>query len=134
MDAEPTRFMSGLLTAISGRWPGVADDTFVLLERAGGDTYDSAVAVANELATGDGPGTIVVDDLHLASPAPALLTAFIDALPASFRFVAGTRHGPPLSVTKWRLRGELLELGGDDLRFVPGELSEFLASAARRDV
>ena len=54
-DAEPTRFMSCLLSAISTRWPGVADDAFVLLERDGANTYDSAVAVANELATVEAP-------------------------------------------------------------------------------
>jgi ATP/maltotriose-dependent transcriptional regulator MalT len=127
MDAEPTRFMSCLLTAISARWPGVADDAFVLLEREGADTYDSAVAVANELATVDVRGTIVVDDLHLANPAPTILTAFVEALPERFRFVAGTRSDPPLSLARWRVRGELLELRGDDLRFVAEELSEFFA-------
>lgn len=126
MDAEPTRFMSCLLTAISMRWPGVADDAFVLLERQGANTYDSAVAVANELATVGARGTIVVDDLHLADPAPTLLTAFVDALPAGFRFVAGTRSDPPLSLARWRLRGELLELRGGDLRFDPKEMLEFL--------
>jgi ATP/maltotriose-dependent transcriptional regulator MalT len=127
MDAEPTRFMSCLLTAISTRWPGAADDAFVLLEREGANTYDSAVAAANELATVGERGTIVVDDLHLAAPAPTMLTAFIDALPEGFRFVVGTRSDPALSLARWRLRGELLELRGDDLRFAPQELSEFLA-------
>jgi LuxR family maltose regulon positive regulatory protein len=125
-DVDPTRFMSCLLTAISARWPGVADDAFVLLDREGADTYDSAVAVANELATIDGRGAIVVDDLHLAAPAPTVLNAFIDALPDGFRFVAGTRADPPVSLARWRLRGELLELRGDDLRFDPEELCRFL--------
>jgi ATP/maltotriose-dependent transcriptional regulator MalT len=127
LDAEPTRFMSCLLTSISARWPGVADDAFVLLEREGANTYDSAVAVANDLAAVDGPGSIVIDDLHLAAPAPTILTAFIDALPEQFRLVAGTRSDPPLSLARLRLRGELLELRGDDLRFVPDELADFLA-------
>ena len=100
MDAEPTRFMSCLLAAISARWPGVADDALVLLEREGADTYDSAVAVANELATSGVQGTIVVDDLHLAAPAPTMLTAFIDALPNGLRFVAGTRSDPALSLAR----------------------------------
>jgi LuxR family maltose regulon positive regulatory protein len=105
MDAEPTRFMSGLLAAISARWPGVADDALVLLERDGADTYDAAVAVANELGSGRVRGTIVVDDLHLAAPSPTTLTAFIDALPEGVRFVAGTRSDPALSLARWRLRG-----------------------------
>ena len=72
-DAEPTRFMAGLLAALAARWPGVADDAYVLLERDGADIYDAAAAVANELATIGSPGVIVVDDLHLAAPDPALL-------------------------------------------------------------
>ena len=126
MDAEPTRFMSCLLAAIAARWPGVADDAFVLLEREGADTYDAAIAVANELTSGAVRGAIVVDDLHLAAPAPTMLTAFIDALPDGFRFVAGTRSDPALSLARWRLRGELLEMRVDDLRFSAPELSEFL--------
>ena len=124
-DAEPTRFMSCLLSAISTRWPGVADDAFVLLERDGANTYDSAVAVANELATVDAPGVIVVDDLHLAAPDPVTLAAFIGALPDTFRFVAGTRSDPPLPLGRLRLRGELLEIRGDELRFSGSEMAEF---------
>ena len=56
-----------------------------------------------------------------------MLTAFIDALPDGFRFVAGTRSDPPLSLARLRLRGELLELRGDDLRFAPDEMSDFFA-------
>jgi LuxR family maltose regulon positive regulatory protein len=126
-DAEPARFMSCLLSAISTRWPGVADDAFVLLERDGSNSHDPVVSVANELAAVDAPGTIVVDDLHLAAPAPALLKAFIDALPDGFRFVAGTRSDPPLSLARLRLRGELLELRGDDLRFGVTEMADFVA-------
>ena len=126
MDAEPTRFMSCLLTAIAARWPGAADDAFVLLEREGANPYDAAVSVANELATVDMRGTIVVDDLHLANPAPAVLTAFIEALPERFRFVIGTRSDPALSLARWRLRGGLLEVRGDDLRFSREELAQFL--------
>jgi LuxR family transcriptional regulator, maltose regulon positive regulatory protein len=117
--------MSCLLTAISARWPGVADDAFVLLEREGANIFDPAVAVANELASIAGRGTIVVDDLHLAAPAPTVLSAFIDALPEHFRFVIGTRSDPPLSLARLRLSGQLLELRRDDLRFGRRELSEF---------
>ena len=126
-DVEPTRFMSCLLSAIAARWPGVADDAFVLLDRDGASTHDPAVAVANELATVDAPGVIVVDDLHLAAPSPAVLTAFIEALPEGFRFIAGTRSDPPLSLARLRLHGDLLELRSDDLRFGAQEMADFFA-------
>ena len=93
------------MSAISARWPGVADDAFVLLERKGADTYDSAVSVANELAAVDVPGVIVVDDLHLAAPSADMLTAFFEALPDGFRFVVGTRSDPPLSLARLRVQG-----------------------------
>ncbi len=119
--------MTSLLTAISTRWPGVADDAFVLLDRDASNTHDPAVSVANELAALDVDGVIVVDDLHLAGPPPKTLTAFIEALPAGFRLLTGTRSDPALSLSRFRLRGELLELRGDDLRFAPTEMSDFFA-------
>ena len=124
-DVEPTRFMTCLLTTLSKSWPGVADDAFVLLERDGASSYDAAVAVANALAAVEGPGVVVVDDLHLAAPDPGVLTAFIGALPDRFRFVTGTRSDPPLSLARWRLRGDLLELRSDDLRFGDTEVADF---------
>lgn len=129
-DAEPTRFVSGLLQAIAARWPGVADDAFALMALDGADSCDVATAVANELATIDSPGAIVVDDLHLAAPDPALLIAFTDALPDGFRFVAATRSDPSLPLARLRLRGDLLELRGNDLRFDRAELSDFLTPYA----
>ena len=96
-----------------------------MLERDGANIYDAAVAVANDLATIDIPGVIVVDDLHLAAPDPTVLTAFIEALPDGFRFAVGTRSDPPLSLARLRLHGDLLELRGDDLSFAPTEMSEF---------
>ena len=89
----------------------------MLLEREGANTHDPAVAVANDLAAVAETGVIVIDDLHLAAPSPVLLGALIGALPDGFRLVIGTRSDPPLSLGRLRVRGELLELRGDDLRF-----------------
>jgi LuxR family maltose regulon positive regulatory protein len=126
-DAEPTRFTSCLLAAISTCWPGAADDAFVVLDRDGAAVRDAAVAAANELAAADQGGVVVVDDLHLARPSRTVLAAFIDALPGHVRFVAGTRSDPPLSLARWRLAGELLELRTDDLRFDHAEMAALFA-------
>ncbi len=118
--------MAGLLTAISTTWPGAADDALVLLQRAGAHTYDAGIAVANELAAAGAAGVIVIDDIHLAGPAPDLLLAFIDALPGDIRLVLGSRSDLPVSLARLRLRGGLLELSSADLRFSTTELAEFL--------
>ena len=97
----------------------------MLLEREGDSIYDSAIAVANELAALDACGAIVVDDLHFTAIEPTIINVFIDALPEGCRFVAGARSDPPLVLPRLRLRGELVELRGDDLRFAEGELAEF---------
>ncbi len=124
-DVEPTRFMAGLLASLATTWPGVADDASVLLEREGANTVDAAVAVANELASIDGPGVIVVDDLHLARPSPDVLTAFVDALPDHVRLVIGSRSDLPISLARFRVQGGLLELRSDDLRFSAAHTAEF---------
>ena len=124
-DAEPSRFMLGLLTAVSVKWPGVADDALVLLEREGAHTYDAAVSVANELGSIGAPGVLVIDDLHLARPAPELLSGFVDALPDQFRLVFGSRSDLPISLARLRIQGGLLELRSDDLRFSAPHTAEF---------
>ena len=60
---------------------------------------------------------IVIDDLHLAKPAPVMLSAFVDALPDHFRLVFGSRSDLPMSLARLRVHGGLLELRSDDLRF-----------------
>ena len=125
-DAEPSRFMSGLLASLSAKWPGVADDAYVILERDGLRVTDAAVAAANELAACGSTGVIVLDDLHLAKPSPATLSAFIDALPDQFRLVIGSRSDLPISLGRLRVQGALLELRRDQLRFTADQTAEFL--------
>ena len=86
-------------------------------------THDE-VAVANELASVKHP-VIVVDDVHLAKPAPELLSGFLEALPDQFRLVFGSRSDLPISMARLRVDGGLLELRSDDLRFSAPQMAEF---------
>ncbi|MBL8276824.1 MAG: hypothetical protein JNL93_09010 [Pelomonas sp.] len=62
---------------------------------------------------------LVLDDLHhVTDPgALALLDAFIDRLPPEVCLLVGSRVTPPLSLARWRVAGELVELGFEDLQF-----------------
>ncbi len=62
---------------------------------------------------------LVLNDYHLIEE-PAIhqsLTFLIDHLPSKFHFVLASRGEPPLPLARYRARGELLELGIEDLRF-----------------
>ncbi len=69
---------------------------------------------------------LVLNDYHLIEE-PAIhqsLTFLIDHLPSTFHFVLASRGEPPLPLARYRARGELLELGIEDLRFESQEASD----------
>ena len=70
----------------------------------------------------------VLDDYHLIQD-PEIhesLAFLLDHLPPQVHFVIGTRADPPLPLARYRARGQLLELGTEDLRFSLEEATSFL--------
>lgn len=125
-DVEPARFWGGLLAAVGVCRPGVGDDARILLERQSAESPAIAVSLANDLGASDAPLTIVIDDLHLAEPSPAVLAGLLAALPTNVRLLIGSRTDPPLPLARLRVAGALLELRSDDLCFSAAETSAVL--------
>ena len=67
---------------------------------------------------------LVIDDLHTLSgtAAEATLERLLDYAGPSLAVAAGTRTLPDLNLSRRRVSGHLLEIGGDDLRFRPWEV------------
>jgi LuxR family transcriptional regulator, maltose regulon positive regulatory protein len=65
-----------------------------------------------------GPVALVLDDIHAVSQAATLafLEDLLDHLPPDVRVVLGSRAEPALSLPRRRVRGQVAELGLDDLR------------------
>jgi LuxR family transcriptional regulator, maltose regulon positive regulatory protein len=71
---------------------------------------------------------LVLDDLHTVSH-PAIFAALqylLDHQPAGMHLIIASRTDPQLSLARWRARGELNELRGNDLRFTADEAANFL--------
>lgn len=71
---------------------------------------------------------LVVDDGHLLAEGTggaAWLAALVDALPANGHLVLAARTEPALPLARMTVKGELLRLGDDDLRFSADELAGF---------
>ncbi len=125
VDADPTWFWRDLCVAIRQAWGGAVLADAELVEA--NEPRELAIEVANGLTHSGQPGTIVIDDFHLAAPEPAAMLAFIDALPSSVRLVLGGRDDPSFPLGRLRVQGRLLELRQADLRFTTEEIRLVLA-------
>lgn len=77
---------------------------------------------------------LILDDYHLISN-PAVHTALaflIEHLPPQLHLIIVSRSDPPLSLARWRVRGELNEIRAADLCFTPDETAQFLHQALDR--
>jgi LuxR family maltose regulon positive regulatory protein len=125
-DADPSTFWRNLIVGASLTWEELGVATAELQEEP--STERIAIGLANELATRSEPSVLVIDDFHLADGDPAVMSAFVAALPRSARLVLGTRADPPFPVGRMRLQGRLLELRQADLQFTADEARELLGA------
>lgn len=97
---------------------------------AGPPRLDQLEVLAAALAARERPVLLVLDDLHrITDPAAvAGLEFLLRHCEQRLRLVAGARAGVPLAVHRWRLAGELSELGPDDLAFTGDEVADLLTA------
>ncbi|MGR6321403.1 LuxR C-terminal-related transcriptional regulator [Micromonospora soli] len=93
---------------------------------------DQLELLAAALAGRERPVLLVLDDLHRITD-PAALTGLEFLLrhaEGRLRLVVGARTGPPLALHRWRLAGELTEIGPADLAFTDDEVADLLVAHA----
>jgi len=69
---------------------------------------------------GDIASALVLDDFHMAESVPAigaLVERLIARAPAGLKLIVASRRTPALSVAALRVRGEIAELGREELKF-----------------
>jgi LuxR family maltose regulon positive regulatory protein len=128
-DNDPNRFLAYLTAAlqrINPAWGQTVQES--LRSPQPPALTDMAVALINEIAVGDSPLMLVLDDYHLVS-VPSIhdaLSFLLDNLPPQIHLVVLSRADPPLSLARLRARGEVTEIRADDLRFTLEEAVAFL--------
>ena len=87
----------------------------------------------NELAEGDIPLLIVIDDYHQIRSLEIheSLVFFLDHLPPQLHLVLLTREDPPLGLARRRARRQVVDIRASDLRFDIQETTEFLNVAGK---
>jgi LuxR family transcriptional regulator, maltose regulon positive regulatory protein len=124
-DAQPHCFWRSVITSVAQTCHDLGIAAAELVEEP--STERLAIGLANELTALDQPCVIVIDDFHLAHSEPAVMAAFIAALPRSVRLVLATRSDPPFPLGRLRVQGKLLELRQAELALTTDEAHRLLA-------
>jgi len=129
-DQDPLLFLLHLVYVFRLRWPEFGAAALGVLQEAGtAPRPHRAVidALSNELvARGGREAILVLDDFHAVNPSPevnAVVDYFLEVLPPDLHLVVATRYRLALkTLNRWRVKGELLEVGQADLAFSADEI------------
>ncbi|WP_328817082.1 helix-turn-helix transcriptional regulator [Nonomuraea cypriaca] len=132
-DSDPARFWSYLVEAIGQAHPIAASDLKPVVVGSNGDDLVVVTALVNALAEVASPLVIVIDDYHLMDNGSVQrgMERLIDLCPHQVTIVLSTRIDPPFRLGRLRVRDQIAEIRGADLRFDTDEASGLLGSAVQ---
>ena len=127
-DHDPARFWSHAVAALGRQLPDLEPAVASTLAGSGADARPLIERLANHLAQWAEPVTLVVDDYHLITNQAVDhgIEQLLDLAPPNFTLVACSRVDPSLRLSRLRVRGHLVEIRADDLRFAPPEAAQLL--------
>ena len=128
-DNDPVRFMTYLVAAWQRIDPSIGQAVLPLLRLPQlPPTERLATLLLNDLAAVAGPLTLVLEDYHSIHSAfiHALVEFLLQHAPAHVHLIITTRKDPPFSLSRLRVRGQMIEIRADDLRFTEEESTEWL--------
>ncbi len=138
-DDDPYRFWRYLVAALSRSEPTVGTDMVHLFESLGSvsgrmsgqEAIRGAISdLINHLIDIDTPLVLALDDYHHVSD-PRIhedMRFLLENLPPTVHVVVITRTDPPWPLSRWRVRGEMVDIRRQDLRWTPRETQVFLSS------
>ena len=129
-DSDPTRFWSYLTQAIGQAVPDAPDLTAIVVS-SHGDELTVVSALVNAMSDLPGRLVVIVDDYHLIENETVHrgVERLIEFCPPQVQIVIATRIDPPFRLGRLRLRGQLVEVRGADLRFDTDEAQALLGAA-----
>ncbi|MGV8908129.1 MAG: LuxR C-terminal-related transcriptional regulator [Propionicimonas sp.] len=130
-DNDPGSFWSYVLAALVAKAPE-AGGAGRQLAAAGPEAIIPVITtLVNDLAGGPAELWLVLDDYHLVESRDVQRAAqfLLEHLPPHVHVLISTRVDPDLPLSRWRARGELVELRVADLRFTRHEAADYLRSA-----
>jgi len=131
-DSDPATFWAYVIAAFRKTLPGIGTAAQELVASPPLATELVLTVLLNDLAAAAHDTWLVLDDYH-AVDSPAIadgIAYFLKHHPPNVHVVVSTRSDPGLPLSRWRSRGELLEIRAADLRFTRDEAAAYLNGAA----
>jgi LuxR family maltose regulon positive regulatory protein len=135
-DNDPVRFFNYVIAALETISPGVGATAQALLRSPQLPSLESVITVlinalcspASRADAVDQPSLLVLDDYHVidARAVHSAMAFLVDNLPPHLHLAIATRADPPLPLSRWRSRGQMVEVRADDLRFTADETAVLL--------
>lgn len=129
-DDDPGRFWAYLVEAISEAVPSVRSAVKPAVLASAADDGLVVSMLITTLAEQGSPLVIVIDDYHLITNEAIHhgMERLVELCPSDVTIVMSTRFDPPFRLGRLRVRGHLLEVRGDGLRFEPAEAATLLGA------
>ncbi len=127
-DRDPARFWGHVVAAFARVVPNIEADIGPAIPGSGAEAGPLVEGVVNALANSPVPVVLAIDDYHLISNTAIddAMEQLLDLAPANFTLVMCTRLDPSFRLSRLRVRGQLVEVRANDLRFAPDEASLLL--------
>ena len=128
-DNDPARFFTYLLAALQRIDPNIGQAAQAMLQAPQPPPPESLLtSLINDIAATSHLFVLVLDDYHLIHTMPIhqQLSFFLEHQPPQMHLVIATRADPPLPLSRWRARGQTVEIRQADLKFTEEETADFL--------
>ncbi len=133
-DNDPRRFLAHMISAIRETRPDLGEEAQgVLTSNADALPGHVAASLVHDFERSGAPVVIFLDDYHEIRDRDvhALMNYMLRYAPAGVRFVIGSRRDSPLPIERIRIRGEVMDVRWQDLRFNVDETRNYLVEACR---
>ncbi|MEM7337646.1 MAG: LuxR C-terminal-related transcriptional regulator [Actinomycetota bacterium] len=127
-DHDPARFWTHAIAALARQIPDLEPAVAPAIPGSATDARPLIERLTNHLTTLAEPIVLVIDDYHLiANPdVDRGLEQLVDLAPSSLTIIVCSRVDPTLRLSRLRVRGHLVEIRANDLRFEPYEAAALL--------
>ncbi|GHO73842.1 hypothetical protein KSD_16130 [Ktedonobacter sp. SOSP1-85] len=131
-DNDPIRFWASVIAALRTYLPAVGEDALHMLSTPQPAPIQAILTtLINEILEQGSEITLVLDDYQMIEDQAIheALTFLLDHLPVNLHLVLASRIDPDLPLSRWRMRGQMLEIRDPDLCFTQEEATSFLVQA-----